>query len=184
MSVAQPEPVGAGRDPPADRSDDRLATLARISHALVQPLDIEAAFRTVYAELAGVIDASIFILGIHDEPTQMVHVVSQVYDGVETPGVSFPLGSGFTSQAIRTRQARLIRHWSAEGPPIRVRYASAEGKTPESGLTVPLVAGDQVLGVLLVQSYQPETCSWSRRSAISSRGRSATAAAPSSSTPS
>jgi signal transduction histidine kinase len=159
MSIAQPEPVGAGPggdDASAVPSRDRLSALARISHALVSPLDIEAAFRVVYAELAGVVDAAIFILGIHDEPTQMVHIVRQVYDGVETPGVSFPLGSGFTSQAIRTRQPRLIRHWSVEGPPIRVRYASGEGKTPESGLTVPLVAGEQVLGVLLVQSYAPE----------------------------
>jgi signal transduction histidine kinase len=159
MSIAQPEPVGTGpgRDAAsASPPRDRLAALARISHALVRPLDLESAFRAVYTELSSVIDASIFILGLHDEPTQMVHVVRQVYDGVETPGVSFPLGSGFTSQAIRTRQPRLIRHWSVEGPPIRVRYASAEGKSPESGLTVPLVFGEQVLGVLLVQSYQPE----------------------------
>jgi signal transduction histidine kinase len=103
-----------------------------------------------------VIDASIFILGLYDEPTQMVHVVRQIYEGVETPGVSFPLGSGFTSQAIRARKPGLIRHWSVEGPPIRVRYASGEGKTPESGLTVPLLWGEHVLGVLLVQSYRPE----------------------------
>jgi signal transduction histidine kinase len=159
MSIVEPEPVGAvlGRDQPsAAPPPDRLATLARISHALTRRLDAESAFRTIYAELARVLDASIFILGLHDEANHMVHVVRQVYGGVETPGVSFPLGSGFTSQAIRTRESRLIRHWSAEGPPIRLRYASGEGKTPESGITIPLVCDDQVLGVLLVQSYEPE----------------------------
>src|SRR5262245_41982825 len=158
MSIVEPETAesAASRSDPAGRGPDRLAALARISRALARPLDLVGVFRAVYGELAEVIDATIFILGLYDEPTQMIHVVRQVYEGVETPGVTFPLGTGFTSQAIRSRQPGLIRHWSTEGPPIRVRYASGEGKTPESGLTVPLLWREKVMGVLLVQSYRPE----------------------------
>ena len=159
MSIAQPEPVGAGRggdDAAADPSRDRLSTLARISHALVSPLDIEAAFRVVYAELAEVVDAAIFILGIHDEPTQMIHVVRQVYDGVETARRLVPARQRLHQPGDPHARAAADPALVGRGPPIRVRYASGEGKTPESGLTVPLVAGEHVLGVLLVQSYEPE----------------------------
>jgi signal transduction histidine kinase len=159
MVLAQTEPASARPAWTAAVAEprlDRLTALVRIGAALARPLDVEGLFRAVYGELSRALDTSIFILGLHDEPNQMVHVVKQVYAGTETAGVSFPLGGGFTSQAIRTRQPRLIRHWSSEGPTIRVRYASGEGKTPESGLTVPLLWGEHVLGVLLVQSYLPE----------------------------
>src|SRR5262245_18040982 len=158
MVLARPEPIAAPsvwRGAPADPMSDRLTALVRVGTALARPLDVDGLFRAVYRELSRVLDTSIFILGLHDEANHMVHVVRQVYAGTETAGVSFPLGGGFTSQAIRTRQPQLIRHWSAEGPAIRVRYASGEGKTPESGLTVPLLWGEHVLGVLLVQSYEP-----------------------------
>ncbi|HEV8634276.1 MAG TPA: ATP-binding protein, partial [Chloroflexota bacterium] len=69
---------------------------------------------------------------------------------------SFPLGAGFTSQAIRTGQPRLIRHWSRDEPPVRIRYAADGGSLPESGITMPLLRDEQTLGVLLVQSYRPE----------------------------
>src|SRR5438093_1125228 len=139
-----------------DPSMGRVAALARIAQGLARPLDAEEMFQVVFSEAARVLDATIVILGFYDEANQIVHVVKQVYGGVETPGGSFPLGSGFTSEAIRTRQPRLIRRWSVEGPPITVRYASGEGKPPESGLTVPIVWGERVLGVLLIQSYDPE----------------------------
>jgi signal transduction histidine kinase len=102
-----------------------------------------------------VLDAGIFILQLYDESSQTVHVVKQVISGVERPGGSFPLGSGFSSQAILTGQPRLIRRWSEDGPPVSVRYAADGGLMPESGLTVPLILGGQAIGVLLVQSYLP-----------------------------
>src|SRR5438045_9695137 len=92
IEIVEPETAEsvAGRSDPAGARPDRLATLARISRALARPLDLVGVFRAVYAELSEVIDATIFILGLYDEPTQMIHVVRQIYDGVETPGVTVP----------------------------------------------------------------------------------------------
>src|SRR5690606_28143596 len=70
---------------------------------------------------------------------------------------AFPLGSGFTSQVIRTRSPRLIRHWSAEGPPVQIQYATGQRGLPESSITVPLLAGNEVVGVLSIQSYRADT---------------------------
>src|SRR5437867_5039090 len=113
MVVARSEPAGERADQagtPVEPKPDRLSALVRIGTALARPLDVEGLFRAVYRELSRVLDTSIFILGLHDEVNHMVHVVRQVYAGTETAGVSFPLGGGFTSQAIRTRQPQLIRH--------------------------------------------------------------------------
>jgi PAS domain S-box-containing protein len=141
---------------PAGRLRRRLELLADVGQALTVPLDLEQLFRVLYRETARVLDASIFILGLYDEPSQTVRVVKQVYGGVERAGGSFPLGAGISSEAIRTRQPSLIRHWAREGPPANLRYASDGGALPESALTVPLLRGERVVGVLLLQSYQPE----------------------------
>src|SRR5258708_31592248 len=78
--------------------------------------------------------------------------------GAEYPGGSFPLGKGFTSQVIRTGTPRLVRRWSAEGPPVGLLYGTETGDlvTPQSGVVVPILSGGRVLGVLSAQSYRPE----------------------------
>ncbi|HEY3080570.1 MAG TPA: ATP-binding protein [Chloroflexota bacterium] len=140
----------------AARLRQRLDALAAISQALAWPHDLDELFRVFYRETARVLDATIFVLGLYDPVSETVHVVKQVISGDERPGGSFPLGGGFTSFAIRTGRARLVRHWSRDEPPVRIRYAADGGSLPESGITVPLVWGGQTSGVLLVQSYRPE----------------------------
>lgn len=147
--------IGRGRARLAAGPPSRLAALAAASQAIAAPRDLVTLLGAIYRETARVVDPTIFVLGLYDQRSETVHVVKQVISGVERPGGSFPLGSGFTSEAIRTGQPRLIRRWSEDGPPVSVRYAADGGLLPESGLTVPLISGGQVVGVLLVQSYLP-----------------------------
>src|SRR5437899_7102448 len=100
-----------------------------------------------------VIDTTGFILGLYDDCSQMVEIVSQIEAGVELPGGSFPLGDGFLSEVIRTRQPRHIRHWTVEGPRVQVQYATDTPGLPESTVTVPLLVGHRAIGVLSIQSY-------------------------------
>ena len=120
--------------------------------------DFEDLFRTLHDETARVMDATVFLFALYDEASATVQVVRQMDSGVEHPGGRFPLGNGFTSEAIRTRVPRLIRRWSAEGPPVRLLYGTEAGKpvAPQSGVVVPILAEDRVLGVLSAQSYRPE----------------------------
>jgi signal transduction histidine kinase len=139
------------------RPQVRLTALRRVQRALAQPHDIEQLFHFMYAELGCVLDTTGFILGIFDEASQMVEIVGQIEAGRVLPGGSFPLGHGFLSEVIRTRQPRLIRHWSVEGPRVQVQYATNTPGLPESTVTVPLTVGGRAIGVLSVQSYRPET---------------------------
>ena len=101
-------------------------------------------------------DATIFFLGLFDQTSQTVEVVWQVENGRELSGGSFPLGNGLSSKVIRGGQPLLIRHWSEEGPRIRVQYATGTPGLPESGVTVPLKLGDHVIGLISVQSYRAD----------------------------
>jgi signal transduction histidine kinase len=127
-----------------------------VLQGLAKPTDVEDLFCTLQRELARVLDTTGFVLGLFDEVSQMVEVVGQMEAGAALPGGSFPLGHGFLSDVIRTRQPRLIRHWSIDGPRVQVQYATNTPGLPEATITVPLLVGDRAIGVLSLQSYRPD----------------------------
>jgi signal transduction histidine kinase len=133
-----------------------LRALRDLSDALARPLDLLELFRAAQQETARALNCQTFFLGLYDEVNQTVEVVRQFDSGEELAGGTFPIGSGLTSQVIRTRQSQLIRRWSVEGPPVQVQYASGTPGLPESAIVAPLLFGEQVLGVISASNYQAE----------------------------
>jgi signal transduction histidine kinase len=139
----------------ASKRQARLAVMRGVQSELAAPTNVEHLFRVLERELSRVLDTTGFILGLYDEISQMVEIIGQMEAGVELPGGSFPLGSGFLSEVIRSRQPRLIRRWSVEGPRVQVQYATGTPGLPEATITVPLPLRDRAIGVLSIQSYTP-----------------------------
>lgn len=132
----------------------RLKVFEAVQQLVASPVDINDLFRELYGLLVAVMDASGFLLGVYDEVSQTVEIVRQMDRGVELPGGSFPLGSGFLSEVIRTRRPHMVRDWTRGGPRVQVQYATASPGLPQAAITVPLVLGARVVGALSVQSYQ------------------------------
>src|SRR2546428_6746974 len=136
----------------------RLELANRLGALAAGARDLAELFRALYDETARIMDATVFLFALHDEASATVQVVRQMDRGVEHSGGTFPLGKGFTSEVIRTGAPRLVRRWSAEGPPVRLLYGTEAGElvAPQSGVVVPILSGDRVLGVLSAQSYRPD----------------------------
>src|SRR5213592_3958421 len=136
----------------------RLELATRLGALAAGARDLAELFRALYDETARVMDATVFLFALYDQASETVQVVRQMDRGVEHSGGSFPLGKGFTSEVIRTAAPRLVKRWSAEGPPVRLLYGTEAGELvrPESAAVVPIVSSDRVLGVISVQSYRPE----------------------------
>src|SRR6266550_1445686 len=136
----------------------RLELANRLGALATGARDLAELFRALHEETARVMDATVFLFALYDEASATVQVVRQMDRGVEYPGGTFPLGKGFTSEVIRTGEPRLVRRWSAEGPAVHLIYGTEAGElvTPQSGVVVPILSGDRVLGVLSAQSYRPE----------------------------
>ncbi|TMH97562.1 MAG: PAS domain S-box protein [Betaproteobacteria bacterium] len=136
----------------------RLELANRLGALAAGARDLAELFRALHEETARVMDATVFLFALYDEASATVQVVRQMDRGVEYPGGTFPLGKGFTSEVIRTGAPRLVRRWSAEGPAVHLLYGTEAGElvTPQSGVVVPILSGDRVLGVLSAQSYRPE----------------------------
>ena len=134
----------------------RLGTLRSVSRALARPLDVPGVLRAAHAEMASALDVTICFFGMHDAQSQSVEVIWQVHEGVELPGGHFPLGKGPSSEAIRSRQAQLIRRWTQRGPKAQLQYATDRPGIPESAVFVPVMFDGEVIGVLALQSYAPD----------------------------
>lgn len=135
----------------------RLELASRLGAIASDARDLLEVFRALYDETARVMDATVFLFALYDDVSLTVHVVRQIDRGEEHEGGSFPLGKGFTSDVIRKSAPRIVR-WSGEAPPIRLLYGTESGElvSPRSGVVVPILSGDRVIGVLSAQSYRPE----------------------------
>src|SRR5713101_1896087 len=155
---SSPTVSDASRDVSEGERRVRLEHASRLAALGDDARDFAELFRVLHDETARVMDATIFLFALYDEANATVQVVRQMDRGVEHAGGSFPLGKGFTSEVIRTGAPRLVRRWSAEGPPVRLLYGTETGElvAPQSGVVVPILSGDRVLGVLSAQSYRPE----------------------------
>jgi two-component system, OmpR family, phosphate regulon sensor histidine kinase PhoR len=135
----------------------RLELASRLGAIASDARDLVELFRALHDETARVMDATVFLFALYDDVSQTVHVVRQIDRGEEHDGGSFPLGKGFTSEVIRLGRPRIV-HWSGEAAPIRLLYGTESGElvSPRSGVVVPILSGDRVIGVLSAQSYRPE----------------------------
>ena len=133
-----------------------LATLNEVSRAIIRAdLDVDALCELVYSESSKVLDTSWFHLALFDDRRYVLKV--RVQDGRRLPTIGFDLGDdeGLMGWMRRTGRALLVEDFPRELAhlPARPRYQAEH--PPRSGIYVPLLAGDTVIGTISVQSPRP-----------------------------
>lgn len=138
------------------RSVRELARLNEVSRAIIRSeLDVEALCELIYREASRIVDTSSFHLGLFhgNHYTLMV----RIQDRVRLPHLTVDLSenSGLIGWIRETGRAILVEDFVREMDrlPARPRYQSE--RPPRSGIYVPLIAGEMVIGSISVQSYEP-----------------------------
>lgn len=132
-----------------------LELLNEVSRAIIRSaLDVDALCELVYHEASKILDTSWFHLALFEGSRFELKV--QVIDGVRQPPLTVDLSEneGLMGWVRRTGRALLVEDFTRELPqlPARPRYQAE--RPPRSGMYVPLLAGDNVLGTISVQSQQ------------------------------
>ncbi len=138
------------------RSVRELALLNEVSRAIIRSeLDVETLCELIYREASKIVDTSSFHLGLFDG--NQYTLVVRVQDRVRLPRLTVELseGDGLIGWMRQTGKALLVEDFAEEMEqlPARPRYQSE--RPPRSGIYVPLIAGDAVIGSISVQSYTP-----------------------------
>lgn len=135
-----------------------LALLNEVSRAIIRSeLDANALCELIYRETSKVVDTSSFHLGLFTPGSDRYTLMVRVQDRVRLPqlSVDLPTGDGLVGWIRETGQALLVHDFTTELDqlPAQPRYQS--DRPPRSGIYVPLITGDEVLGSISIQSYRP-----------------------------
>ncbi len=128
-----------------------LGTLTEVGQALASTLRIEEVLQLIYAQTRRVMYAENMIIMLYDQERGEIECgLSNNPDEIAS-GDRFPVGTGMTSYIIEHRKSVLLRDNVMEE--IQRLCSELAGHPTASWLGVPMMVGDHVLGVIIVQHY-------------------------------
>ncbi len=131
---------------------EELAALNELAQTLSTRLELSQVLQETYQGLSRLMDTTNFYIALYDpeknEVTFPINVTESVLDQQIT---SLPADQGMTGYIIRNRTSVLVKDSIAEW--YKRMGVEAVGEVALSWLGVPLLIGDQILGVMTIQSY-------------------------------
>ncbi|HTK44818.1 MAG TPA: GAF domain-containing protein [Patescibacteria group bacterium] len=130
-----------------------LAIVNDISQAVASQLDLDELIHNTGEQLRSTFRADIVYIALLNPDTEMIDFPYRVERGAAVPRPPMPLGEGLTSQILEAREPLLLNRAEQfdrrlEGPAV--------GTVAKSYLGVPIVVGDEAIGVVSVQSIDEE----------------------------
>lgn len=127
-----------------------LSTVNNISKALASLLDTDDLIKMVGNQLKDLFKANIVYLALYDKPTRMIHFKYQYGEEM----ASRLIGEGLTSKILMTGEPLLINNdLAAQTMQMGIQRMGIDAA---SYLGVPIPVGDEIGGVLSVQSTEQE----------------------------
>ncbi len=132
------------------RQRERLQIVNDIAIAISQ-LDVEQIMAVLYERISELMETKYFFIGLYDDRTGRL-TLREVHDGGEhLPDYKIVLGQrpSITQWIIEHRQKLVVQDISKDSLPVD---SDSYGVKTQSGVFIPLVVYDQVVGVMSVQS--------------------------------
>ncbi|MBN2472255.1 MAG: GAF domain-containing protein, partial [Anaerolineae bacterium] len=134
-----------------------LDELAGFGQAILNAqLKLDALCEVVYEQASHLIDTANFQLGLFEDTDYVI--VIWVRDGEHLPSQRFPRAAseGLIGWVHRSGQALLVQDFEREWQELPARPSYHATHPYRSGLYVPLLAGGTPIGVIAIQSSQPD----------------------------
>ena len=128
---------------------EEMVALNELAQALASRLSVDQVLEEVHRGVSRLLDTTNFYISLYDPDKNFpINVAESVADKQITV---MPADQGLTGYIIRTRQPLLIQEDLAGY--LNKLGIPQVGEPAQSWLGVPLMAGDQVLGVMAIQSF-------------------------------
>ncbi len=134
---------------------ERLQAINDVTLA-VSRLDLVGVLETVHREVGKLMDTSFFYVGLYDSTTGHISLKHIYDDNRRVPDYTALIDThtGISGWVIHNRQSLLIDDVEHDPLPSSIIYY---GVPVRSLISVPLIAQDEVVGVISVQSRTPDT---------------------------
>jgi GAF domain-containing protein len=134
----------------AERRATELAILNQMGRDLTAVPDISHVLENTHAYTSQLMEARNFYVAIYDEPNQFIEFPFATEQGEQVRWRSRPFAQGMTEHVIQTGKPLLIEE-NVEGW-LKEQGVESIGSVAQSWLGVPLLLGNEVLGVIAAQS--------------------------------
>jgi serine phosphatase RsbU (regulator of sigma subunit)/transcriptional regulator with GAF, ATPase, and Fis domain len=155
-----------------------LGTLAEIGQSIARAeLDLEQLAQVVYQQAGKIVDTQYFQLGLFEG--ERYRPLIWIENGQLRPPAEFQSSAGDDAliQLLRTRrQSLLVRDFERESDALPASRPDRTAGMPRSGIFVPLLLGDQLLGAIVIHGRQPNAVSEEHDRLLSIVGNQAAAA--------
>lgn len=151
-----------------------LSTLEQVSQAIAMAqLDVDAICKLIYEHAHEIMDTTIFHLGLFEGQEYTLRL--WINQGREQLLRSFHLnpGVGLVNFLRENKEPILVRDFEKELDSLPAKPVYTAEHPPRSALFVPLMMGEEVVGVLSVQSFQPHAYGTSETRILSAMGNQA-----------
>jgi GAF domain-containing protein len=132
---------------------EELAVLNEMARAFTQTLDETSVIESTYEYTSKLMNADNFYLALYDSTNKVIDFKLFTENGqrIPPPEPRVAMGEGLTDWIITNRQAVLM----ADNPEAQMQEMGLllRGTPSQSYLGVPMLRGDEVLGVIAVQSF-------------------------------
>jgi PAS domain S-box-containing protein len=134
------------------RRTEELGTLNELSLRLSARLDVNQVLQEIYRGVARLIDAKNFYIGLYSPEKNEVSFPYNVTESVIDQKITtLRADQGITGYILRTRKPLLIPNNVAEA--MKEMGIKSVGEPAKCWLGVPLLLGEQIIGVMAAQSY-------------------------------
>ncbi len=136
---------------------NELSTLYAISQAAAN-LELEPLLTVVGQKIEETFHVHSSFIALYDKANEFINIPYMINLGERVSITGVPYGPGFSSEVIRTRKALVINSGVEQrGKELgAVLVAAQELGYPKSWLGVPMIVGDEVIGVISTQDYEKE----------------------------
>jgi diguanylate cyclase (GGDEF)-like protein/PAS domain S-box-containing protein len=139
-----------------ERALAELSALNQIAQAIGSAMELEQVLAVIREQAGRLIDNDNFFIALYDEAEDTASFPLAVEDGQRVSWAPRRGGQGLTEYVIRSRQPLLIRGNLQRELARRGIDMILTGWEPQGWLGVPLLLQEKVVGVMAVQSRQPE----------------------------
>ncbi|HSS35725.1 MAG TPA: GAF domain-containing protein, partial [Patescibacteria group bacterium] len=126
-----------------------LALVNEVGRALAEQLEFEAVVELVGERVRGIFESDSLAIVLYDAATQMLSAPYLIDAGERLEEPPWPFGTGLISTVIRTREPLLLGSSEASEAQGAIFIGGVDN---ESWLGVPILAGDQVIGVINLEN--------------------------------
>jgi GAF domain-containing protein len=133
-----------------------LAIVNEIGRAVSVASEMEDLLEIVYGRLTRLFETTSFYVAVYDEASGEWTVALEVERGERQPEGRYKADTGLTGYIIRSRQPLLLRTLVDFVAFSEAKGIDYLGEPARSWLGVPLIAADEVVGVMAIQDYDRE----------------------------